>query len=403
MTEGEVAKAKDQAEDVLGSKIVEQIEYYFGDINLPRDKFLQDELKLDDGWVPILTMLKFNRLAKLSTDQNHIAEALKKSRLMQVSDDGTKIRRNPLAPLPEDTLEYWNEVRKRTVYVKGFPPETTLDEIQECLKEFNPNGIIMRKKKTSEGVKIYKSSVFVILGNMDEAKNLSERKDLMFKEINLLCKPQEQYKEEKRKKRTEEQQIKKQKKKELLEEQKRSEFRSDMVKNCVIKACGFKPETKIEDIKEFFKPYGEAAYVCMEKPVKDKPDNEILIRFSKENEAKEAIEKILSVSEGKLSYKDESITVSLLEGDEEEQYWAEFSKARFERASRVKPSRSRNKDHKEQFKRKGGKRKGQEENSKNGESESKKAKRIVFKDDDDEEVTEGTIKQENIESESVEK
>ena len=41
-------------------------------------------------------MLKFNRLAKLSTDQNHIAEALKKSRLMQVSDDGTKIRRNPL-------------------------------------------------------------------------------------------------------------------------------------------------------------------------------------------------------------------------------------------------------------------------------------------------------------------
>lgn len=26
MTEGEVAKAKDQAEDVLGSKIVEQIE-----------------------------------------------------------------------------------------------------------------------------------------------------------------------------------------------------------------------------------------------------------------------------------------------------------------------------------------------------------------------------------------
>ena len=25
------------------------LQYYFGDINLPRDKFLQDELKLDDG------------------------------------------------------------------------------------------------------------------------------------------------------------------------------------------------------------------------------------------------------------------------------------------------------------------------------------------------------------------
>ena len=28
-----------------------QVEYYFGDFNLPRDKFLQEETKSDDGWV----------------------------------------------------------------------------------------------------------------------------------------------------------------------------------------------------------------------------------------------------------------------------------------------------------------------------------------------------------------
>ena len=27
------------------------MEYYFGDFNLPRDKFLQEETKSDDGWV----------------------------------------------------------------------------------------------------------------------------------------------------------------------------------------------------------------------------------------------------------------------------------------------------------------------------------------------------------------
>ena len=26
-------------------------QYYFGDINLPRDKFLQDEMKLEDGCI----------------------------------------------------------------------------------------------------------------------------------------------------------------------------------------------------------------------------------------------------------------------------------------------------------------------------------------------------------------
>lgn len=56
MTEGEAAAAatngqtKDgegegQPQD-LGAKIVRQIEYYFGDYNLPRDKFLQQEVRM---------------------------------------------------------------------------------------------------------------------------------------------------------------------------------------------------------------------------------------------------------------------------------------------------------------------------------------------------------------------
>lgn len=37
------------------------LQYYFGDHNLPRDKFLKEQLQQDDGWVPLETMLKFNR------------------------------------------------------------------------------------------------------------------------------------------------------------------------------------------------------------------------------------------------------------------------------------------------------------------------------------------------------
>ena len=40
-------------------KVIRQLEYYFGDSNLQRDKFLQDEIKKDpEGWISLETMLK---------------------------------------------------------------------------------------------------------------------------------------------------------------------------------------------------------------------------------------------------------------------------------------------------------------------------------------------------------
>ncbi|KAL4826432.1 hypothetical protein H8958_003272, partial [Nasalis larvatus] len=78
----------------LEAKICQQIEYYFGDFRLPRDK-----------------------LNRLTTDFNVIVEALSKSKaeLMEISEDKTKIRRSPSKPLREVTDE--------SVYIKGFPTD----------------------------------------------------------------------------------------------------------------------------------------------------------------------------------------------------------------------------------------------------------------------------------------
>lgn len=53
--------------------------FFTGDVNLPRDKFLGEQVTLDDGWVPLDVLTKFNRLAKLSMDTDIIANALAKS------------------------------------------------------------------------------------------------------------------------------------------------------------------------------------------------------------------------------------------------------------------------------------------------------------------------------------
>lgn len=64
--------------------IIDLSQYYFGDINLPRDRFLQEQIKLEDGWIPLEVMLKFKRLTDLTTDCDVIVAALEASDLVEV-------------------------------------------------------------------------------------------------------------------------------------------------------------------------------------------------------------------------------------------------------------------------------------------------------------------------------
>nr|CAH7739219.1 unnamed protein product [Callosobruchus chinensis] len=100
----------------LEQKIIQQLEYYFGDINLPRDKFLQEKIKEDEGWVTIETLLTFKRLASISSDANVIADAVAKSedKIVLVSEDKKKIRRNPEKPVPEYDAERKKQLMERT-------------------------------------------------------------------------------------------------------------------------------------------------------------------------------------------------------------------------------------------------------------------------------------------------
>lgn len=100
----------------LEQKISQQIEYYFGDINLPRDKFLQEKIKEDEGWVTLEVLTTFKRLANLTTDVEAIANAIEKSesKILELSEDRKKVRRNPEKPLPEFNDERRKELMSRS-------------------------------------------------------------------------------------------------------------------------------------------------------------------------------------------------------------------------------------------------------------------------------------------------
>src|SRR5271156_6722036 len=83
-------QSSDQAE------IVKQVEFYFSDANLPRDKFLWNLTQADpkkQGWVPIRQIASFKRMQRFNPLEN-IVKALRTSEeLLEVSEDGTFVRR----------------------------------------------------------------------------------------------------------------------------------------------------------------------------------------------------------------------------------------------------------------------------------------------------------------------
>lgn len=123
----------DTNEDEKLKKIREQIEFYFSDSNFPRDKFLRSKAALNEEGckkkifrkkilifflkivVDISVISSFQRIKKLTEDQNLIVKALKDSTKLILNPEGTMVRRKE--PIPDESQLKINE---RTLYTVNF-------------------------------------------------------------------------------------------------------------------------------------------------------------------------------------------------------------------------------------------------------------------------------------------
>ncbi|KAM8764689.1 la-related protein 7 isoform 1-T1 [Rhynchonycteris naso] len=112
----EVEKKKRSRVKQVLAEITKQVDFWFGDANLHKDRFLREQIeKSRDGYVDISLLVSFNKMKKLTTDAKLIARALKSSAVVELDLEGTRIRRKqPLGERPKDEDE-------RTVYVELLP------------------------------------------------------------------------------------------------------------------------------------------------------------------------------------------------------------------------------------------------------------------------------------------
>ncbi|XP_005101332.1 la-related protein 7 [Aplysia californica] len=104
--------------------VLEQMEFYFSDSNLSKDRYVKHLLdQNEDGYIDLSVFGNFNKLQALHKDgvsSKVLAKALQRSKILQLSGDKTQVRR--ITPFKEISQE---ETDRRTIYVENLPSRAT--------------------------------------------------------------------------------------------------------------------------------------------------------------------------------------------------------------------------------------------------------------------------------------
>ena len=121
----------------LRERIVKQVEWYFSDENLVRDSFLMKHINRNKkGFVSLKLVASLRKVKAITKDWKVVQTEIKHSRLLELNEDGTKIRR--VSPVPE--IDYSN--LPKTVIVTKYPH---LPPEEEAIKEeFGRFGTVAR-------------------------------------------------------------------------------------------------------------------------------------------------------------------------------------------------------------------------------------------------------------------
>ncbi|CDY17896.1 BnaC04g03230D [Brassica napus] len=121
-------------EDTI-QKIVNQVEYYFSDLNLATTDHLMRFISKDpEGYVPIQVVASFKKVKAVVSGNSQLATVLQNSAKLVVSEDGKKVRR--MNPVTETALE---ELQSRIVIAENLPEDHCY---QNLMKIFSTVGSV---------------------------------------------------------------------------------------------------------------------------------------------------------------------------------------------------------------------------------------------------------------------
>ncbi|XP_015903561.1 la-related protein 7 isoform X2 [Parasteatoda tepidariorum] len=111
-------------------KLRTQMEFYFSDSNLAKDKFLYNLISQDeDGYVDLEVFKSFNKIKALSEDMHVLAASLSKSSILELNENKSRVRRRTSIQMSKD-------FDACTLYVEGLPHYADLKWIKNVFDHF---------------------------------------------------------------------------------------------------------------------------------------------------------------------------------------------------------------------------------------------------------------------------
>lgn len=118
-------------DETTASSILKMVEFYLSDDNILKDPFLLKHVRRNkEGYVSVKLLASFRKVRSLCRNWKAVSYSIKKSKLLALNADGTKVKR--LTPLPDHD----ETVTSRSVIVYGFKyDKLSVDSISELFSK----------------------------------------------------------------------------------------------------------------------------------------------------------------------------------------------------------------------------------------------------------------------------
>uniref|UniRef100_A0A7N0U9C1 La protein 1 n=1 Tax=Kalanchoe fedtschenkoi TaxID=63787 RepID=A0A7N0U9C1_KALFE len=182
-------------------KVIRQVEFYFSDSNLPRDNFLKSTIAdSEDGMVSLALICSFSRmrghlgLGDVKVDEvseetvKLVAEALKTSTSLKISEDGKKVGRTTELLKPDEVIE---QVDSRTIAAAPLPFDVKVDELEAFFGQFAKVNSLRLPRHVAEK-RVFSGTALIEFSTEEEAENVLKQ-SLTYAGAELELHPKKDY------------------------------------------------------------------------------------------------------------------------------------------------------------------------------------------------------------------
>ncbi|KAL3275516.1 hypothetical protein HHI36_020275 [Cryptolaemus montrouzieri] len=145
----------------LYSTILQQMEFYFSDSNLSKDRYLS-KLIQEDPYIDISVFMRFNKIRKLTESIDDLRKAISKSEILEISEDTQKVRRNTPIKVKENEDDC-------TIYVERISSDANHEFLSAIFSDFGSVAYVSIPKYKHN--QMNKGFAFIEFDTKKEAEN----------------------------------------------------------------------------------------------------------------------------------------------------------------------------------------------------------------------------------------